>query len=82
MGGIKCLAATLDGRTLASQAHGVICTWDAASGNLLALIQLGDDWDGMSWLAFSPENRYLDGRGRHGRAGVWDARTGKPVASL
>jgi WD40 repeat protein len=83
------VAATRDGQTVASVADDMVCRlWDAGSGKLLRELrghqeQTPHHFPSMLYAcAFSPDDRHLATADKVGHIVVWEAASGKPVATL
>ena len=73
------LAATSDGRLLASSGAGAIRLWDA-SGKLLHTF--GHEFGAVTSLAFSPDGTLLASAGNDTEVHLWDVSTGQRRISL
>ena len=87
---IRAVAATHDGRTIASVADDMVCRlWDAASGMLLRELRNGHQemtphhFQSMLYAcAFSTDGQHVATGDKVGHIVVWETSTGKPVATL
>jgi WD40 repeat protein len=72
-------AFSRDGKILASgTAGGVICLWDAESGEPLGTIAAHKER--IRFIDFSPNGRWIATASVDGTARVWDVRSGEPVS--
>jgi WD40 repeat protein len=86
---IRGVAATHDGKTIASVADDMVCRlWDAAGGKLLRELrghqeQTPHHFPSMLYAcAFAPDDRHLATADKVGHIVVWEVASGKPVATL
>ena len=81
-GQVDALAFSADGLTLASGGRFIesVRLWDPSTGQKKGVLGSADV--GVTYLAYSPDNRYLAGATRDGRTILWEVETGKAAHTL
>jgi WD40 repeat protein len=86
---VRAVAASPDGKAVASVADDMVCrVWDAAEGKLLHELRghkekTPNHFTSMLYAcAFSPDGKHLATADKVGHVVVWEAATGKPVTTL
>jgi WD40 repeat protein/tetratricopeptide (TPR) repeat protein len=76
-GNARTLAASPDGKTLASGGHNAIRLWDVAAGRQRVIPAKHSGW--VSHLAFSGDSTKLASSGPDGKVRLWDVKAGKEL---